>query len=102
MKDSNFLITSNHVLPHSALIMILTQPFYSHTNMLLYYCTLSSSVDILFVALGPTRPPVQRVSGVKRPGHEAHHSPPPGADVKNGATIPVPPLPHMSSWHGAY
>jgi hypothetical protein len=34
--------------------------------------------------------------GVKRPGHEADHSPPSSADVKNGGA--VSPLPHMSSW----
>jgi hypothetical protein len=40
-------------------------------------------------ALGPTHPPIQLVSGdfnpgVKRPGREAHHSPPSSVDVKNG------------------
>jgi hypothetical protein len=33
--------------------------------------------------------------GVKLPGHEADHSPPFSADVKNGRAIP--PLLHMSS-----
>jgi hypothetical protein len=53
----------------------------------------SSSVkvkNVLFTsrpALGPTQPPFQRVPeapspGVKRPGDEADHSPPAGADVK--------------------
>jgi hypothetical protein len=39
-------------------------------------------------ALGPTQPPIQWVPGalslgVKRPGREAHHSPPSSAEVKN-------------------
>jgi len=39
-------------------------------------------------ALGPTQPPIQWVPGalslgVKRPGREADHSPPPGTEVKN-------------------
>jgi hypothetical protein len=37
--------------------------------------------------------------GVKRPGHEADHSPPSNAMAKNGGAIP--PLPHMSSRHSA-
>jgi hypothetical protein len=36
--------------------------------------------------------------GVKRPGHEADHSPPSSAEVKNGVIFP---LPNTSSWHGA-
>jgi hypothetical protein len=35
----------------------------------------------------------------KGPGRVADDSPPSGAEVKNGRAIP--PLPHMSSWHGA-
>jgi hypothetical protein len=35
---------------------------------------------------------------VKWPGLESDHLPP--SSVKNGGAIP--PLPHMSSWHGAY
>jgi hypothetical protein len=34
----------------------------------------------------------------KRAGSEADHSPPPSVDVKNDGALP--PLPHMSSWHG--
>jgi hypothetical protein len=37
--------------------------------------------------------------GVKRPGREADHCPPSSA-VKNGGVIS--PLPHTSSWRGAY
>jgi hypothetical protein len=33
-------------------------------------------------ALGSTQPPIQWVPGVKRPGREADHSPPTGAEVK--------------------
>jgi hypothetical protein len=33
-------------------------------------------------ALGPTQPPIQGEPGVKRPGREADHSPPTGAEVK--------------------
>jgi hypothetical protein len=36
--------------------------------------------------------------GVKQLGHEADYSPLSDAEVENGA---IPPLPHMSSWHGA-
>jgi hypothetical protein len=37
--------------------------------------------------------------GVKQSGHEADHSLPSSAEVKNGGALP--PLPHMSSWRGA-
>jgi hypothetical protein len=51
-------------------------------------------------ALGPTQWIPQAISpGVKWPGHEADHSAPPNAKVKNGEAIP--PLPQMSSWHSA-
>jgi hypothetical protein len=48
------------------------------------------------------RPHIQLVPGalspgVKRQGREADHSPPSSADVKKGG--PIPPLPHISSWH---
>jgi hypothetical protein len=33
--------------------------------------------------LGSTQPPTQWVPGVKRPGHEADHSPTPSTEVKN-------------------
>jgi hypothetical protein len=48
-------------------------------------------------ALGPTQPPMQWVPGVKRPGHEADHSSPCTAEVKNGGAIR--PLLHTSSCH---
>jgi hypothetical protein len=40
------------------------------------------------MALGPTQPPIQWISGVlslgvKQPGHKADHSPPSSAQVKN-------------------
>jgi hypothetical protein len=47
-------------------------------------------------ALGPTQLLVQWVPGVKRPGHEADHSFPSSAEVKNDGVIS--PLPH--SIHG--
>jgi hypothetical protein len=49
-------------------------------------------------ALGPTQPPIQWVSralskGVKRPVHEADHSPPSSAKVKNAwSYISTPPI----------
>jgi hypothetical protein len=50
-------------------------------------------------ALGPTRPPIQRVPGqispgVKRPKREADHSLPYSGDVKNGGATPL--LPHTT------
>jgi hypothetical protein len=47
-------------------------------------------------ALGPTQPPVQWVTGalslwVKRPGHEADHSPPSRAEIKNAWSYTSPP-----------
>jgi hypothetical protein len=56
------------------------------------------------LALGPTQPPIEWVveavyPRVKRPGHEADHSPPSSAEVRNDGAIP--PLPHTFSWHGA-
>jgi hypothetical protein len=55
-------------------------------------------------ALGPTKPFIQWAPGdiflkVKRPGHEAGHSPLSRAELKNCGAIP--PLPHMPSWRGA-
>jgi hypothetical protein len=38
--------------------------------------------------------------GLKRPGREADHSTPFNVEVKNARAIP--PLPHTSSWRGAY
>jgi hypothetical protein len=45
------------------------------------------------VSLGPTQLPVQCVlgsvsTGVRRPGRKANHSPPSGAEFKNGGAIP--------------
>jgi hypothetical protein len=54
------------------------------------------------LALGPIQPHIQWVPGAVSPGvrrHEADHSSPSSAEVKNGGTIP--PLPHTSSWRGA-
>jgi hypothetical protein len=53
---------------------------------------------------GSTQPPTQGVPRalsweVKWPECEADHSPPSSAEVKNGGAIP--PLPDISSWHGA-
>jgi hypothetical protein len=49
--------------------------------------------------LGPTHPPIQWVPGVKRLDRETDHSPPSGADVRNGGGIPL--LPHTSLWRDA-
>jgi hypothetical protein len=38
-------------------------------------------------------------SGEKRQGHEADHSPPSCAKVKEDGAVPI--LPTMSSWHSA-
>jgi hypothetical protein len=56
------------------------------------------------LAVGPTQPPEQWVTrsvspGVKRPGHEAHHSPPSSAEVNSSPDIP--PLANVSSCHSA-
>jgi hypothetical protein len=72
------------------------------------------------MALGSTQPPIQWVPGalsleVKRPGHEADHSPPSSAEVKNAwSYISTPPI-HLHgvvlskrrynftfSWGGSY
>jgi hypothetical protein len=50
-------------------------------------------------ALGPTQPPIQLVSGVKRSGLEANHLPRSSVEIKNGGAMP--PLPHTSSWRSA-
>jgi hypothetical protein len=54
---------------------------------------------------GATQPPSQWApgalsSGVKWPACEAVHSPPSSAEIMNGGAIT--PLPHTSSWPGAY
>jgi hypothetical protein len=54
--------------------------------------------------LGPTQPPVQWVlgalsPGVKQHGHEADHSLPSSAKIKNGGAMS--PLAHTPSWHNA-
>jgi hypothetical protein len=56
------------------------------------------------LALRPVQPPIRWVPGasspgIKRPGREADHSPPPSEEVKNGGAVPS--RPHMSSWRGA-
>jgi hypothetical protein len=56
-------------------------------------------------ALGPTKPPIQRVSGapslgVKRPGREADHSPPSSAEVKEWVDLYFH-SPNTSSWRDA-
>jgi hypothetical protein len=47
-----------------------------------------------------TRAPGAPSSGIRRLGREADRSSPPSVEVKNGGAIP--PLPHVSSWSGAY
>jgi hypothetical protein len=54
--------------------------------------------------LGSTQPPIQWLPGalspgMKRPEHEADHSTPSSAEVKNDGDIP--PLVHGFSWRGA-
>jgi len=44
---------------------------------------MSSSLPAFMMALWPTQPPRQRVSGVKQPGHEVGHSRPFTTEVKN-------------------
>jgi hypothetical protein len=56
-------------------------------------------------ALGPSQPPIQWVPGalflgVKRPGHEADHSPPSSAEVKKCVELYLH-SPNMPSWCGA-
>jgi hypothetical protein len=55
------------------------------------------------LALGPTQPPFKWVpgalsSGVKRQRHDADHSSPSSAEVRNGGAIFIT---HISSWHSA-
>jgi hypothetical protein len=55
------------------------------------------------LALGPTQPPTQRVSGdlslgVNLPERESYHSPPSSAEVKDAWSYTST---HISSWRGA-
>jgi hypothetical protein len=55
-------------------------------------------------ALRLIQPPIQWIPGavspgLKRPGREANHIPPPSAEVKNAGIIP--PLRHTSLWRCA-
>jgi hypothetical protein len=57
------------------------------------------------MALGPTKPPIQWITGalslrVKRPGSEADHSPPSSAKVKERVELDFH-SPNTPSWHGA-
>jgi hypothetical protein len=57
------------------------------------------------IALGPTHTPIQWVKGalsleIKWPGHEADHSPPSSADVKECVELYLH-SPNTPSWHGA-
>jgi hypothetical protein len=56
------------------------------------------------MALGPTQPPIQWVPGalslgVKQLGHEAEHSPPSSAEIKEWVELYLH-SPNMPSWHG--
>jgi hypothetical protein len=42
--------------------------------------------------LGPTQGTGKPSPGAKRQEHEADHSPPPTAEVRNGGAVPLPPL----------
>jgi hypothetical protein len=46
--------------------------------------------------LGPFKPRIQQILGVKRMRREADHSPPATVEVKNGGAVLL--LPHTSSW----
>jgi hypothetical protein len=50
-------------------------------------------------AVGSTQPPIQCVTGVKRQGHEADHSPPVSAEVKKMWIYTS--TPHTPSWSSA-
>jgi hypothetical protein len=57
------------------------------------------------MTLGPTQPPIQWVPGalslgVKQPGHEADHSSPSSAKVKECVELCLH-SPNKPSWHGA-
>jgi hypothetical protein len=72
--------------------------FYSRQGQAIFLYSTASGP-----ALGLTQPPTQWVPEALSPGVrwqllEADHSPPSGAEVKNGGAIN--PLPHTSSWHG--
>jgi len=67
------------------------------------------SIEICFetshVYLGPTQPPIQWVTGalslgVKRPEHEADHSPSSSAEVKESAELYLQ-YSNASSWRSA-
>jgi len=72
----------------------------SRRGLGIFLFTTSSRMD-----LGPTRTPIQWVSGtlslgVKRPGRVANHSPPSNAEVKECLEIYLH-SPNTSSWRGA-
>jgi hypothetical protein len=55
-------------------------------------CKISLSSETSGQVLKPIHAPIQRVTGIKRPGREAEHSPPSQADDKNEwkcASIPI-------------
>jgi hypothetical protein len=75
-------------------IVVVQRKNFPRGKEIFLFCTASSPV------LGPTHFPIHWLqkafySRLKRPGHEADHSPPSSVEIKNGGTIH--PLPHTSS-----
>jgi hypothetical protein len=90
-QDSSVSIAVGYEIVQSGYNSRQRQDFFFHTT-------------VSRLVLGPTKPPIQWVlvalsQEVKWQGCKAYHSPSSSAEIrKDGA---VPPLPHMSSWHGA-
>jgi hypothetical protein len=72
--------------------------FESGQELGIFLCTTASRP-----ALGTTHPPIQWVPGAlslgaKRPGHDANHSPPPSAEVKNAWSYTSTPRYALMAW----
>jgi hypothetical protein len=76
----------------------LVEPRVTFNFTSMYNC--NSHINTVHAFLGPTQPPIKWVPGtltpgVKQLGHEAEHSPPSSAKVKNAWSCTSTPLLHL-------